>query len=30
MNNLILLILCFIAGVLLHRYKRMPVNTPAC
>ena len=29
MNNLILLILCFIAGVLLHRYKRMPVNTPA-
>ena len=29
MNNLILLILCFIAGMLLHRYKRMPVNTPA-
>ncbi len=29
MNNLILLILCFSAGVLLHRYKRMPVNTPA-
>lgn len=29
MNNLILLILCFAAGVLLHRYKRMPVNTPA-
>jgi predicted permease len=29
MNNLILLILCFIAGTLLHRYKRMPVNTPA-
>ncbi len=29
MNNLILLIFCFIAGVLLHRYKRMPVNTPA-
>ncbi len=29
MNNLILLILCFIAGVLLHRYKRMPVNAPA-
>ncbi len=29
MNNLILLILCFLAGVLLHRYKRMPVNTPA-
>ncbi len=29
MNNLILIILCFIAGVLLHRYKRMPANTPA-
>ncbi len=29
MNNLILLIFCFIAGMLLHRYKRMPVNTPA-
>ena len=29
MNNLILLVLCFVAGVLLHRYKRMPVNTPA-
>jgi predicted permease len=29
MSNLILLIFCFIAGVLLHRYKRMPVNTPA-
>ena len=29
MNNLILLILCFFAGMLLHRYKRMPVNTPA-
>jgi len=28
-NNLILLILCFIAGMLLHRYKRMPVNAPA-
>jgi predicted permease len=28
-NNLILLILCFIAGMLLHRFKRMPVNTPA-
>ena len=28
MNNLILLILCFAAGVLLHRFKRMPVNTP--
>jgi predicted permease len=29
MNNLILLILCFIAGMLLHHFKRMPVNTPA-
>jgi len=29
MNNLILLVLCFAAGVLLHRLKRMPVNTPA-
>jgi predicted permease len=29
MNNLILLIFCFIAGMLLHRFKRMPVNTPA-
>ncbi|HUW00028.1 MAG TPA: AEC family transporter [Gallionella sp.] len=29
MNNLILLILCFIIGMLLHHYKRMPVNTPA-
>ncbi|MGO8754495.1 MAG: AEC family transporter [Gallionellaceae bacterium] len=29
MTNLILLILCFTAGMLLHRYKRMPVNTPA-
>jgi predicted permease len=29
MNNIILLILCFIAGMLLHRYKRMPVNAPA-
>lgn len=29
MNNLILLICCFIAGVLLHRFKRMPVNAPA-
>jgi hypothetical protein len=28
-NNLILLTLCFIAGMLLHRFKRMPVNTPA-
>jgi predicted permease len=29
MNNLLLLIFCFIAGVLLHRYKRMPINAPA-
>jgi malate permease and related proteins len=29
MNNLILFIFCFIVGVLLHRFKRMPVNTPA-
>ncbi len=29
MNNLILLVLCFVAGMLLHRFKRMPVNTPA-
>src|SRR5512145_1780411 len=29
MNNLILLILCFIAGMLLHRYRRMPDNAPA-
>ncbi len=29
MNNLILLIVCFAAGALLHRYKRMPLNTPA-
>ena len=29
MTNLILLILCFVIGMLLHRYKRMPVNTPA-
>jgi predicted permease len=28
MTNLILLILCFIAGMLLHRFKRMPANTP--
>jgi malate permease and related proteins len=28
-NNLILLILCFIAGMALHRTRRMPVNTPA-
>jgi predicted permease len=29
MNNLILLILCFIAGMLLRRLKRMPDNAPA-
>jgi predicted permease len=29
MNNLILLILCFIAGMLLRRYRRMPDNAPA-
>lgn len=29
MNNLILFVICFIAGALLHRSKRMPVNTPA-
>ncbi|HSM98535.1 MAG TPA: AEC family transporter [Gallionella sp.] len=29
MTNIILLILCFTAGMLLHRFKRMPVNTPA-
>ena len=29
MNSLILLILCFIAGMLLHRSRRMPENTPA-
>ena len=29
MNNLLLLIVCFVIGMLLHRYKRMPVNTPA-
>ena len=29
MNNLILLICCFVIGMLLHHYKRMPVNTPA-
>ena len=28
MNNLILLILCFIAGMLLRRFKRMPDNAP--
>ena len=29
MNNLLLLIICFVIGMLLHHYKRMPVNTPA-
>jgi len=29
MTNLILFVFCFIAGILLHRFKRMPVNTPA-
>jgi predicted permease len=29
MNNLILLILCFIIGMLLRRFKRMPENAPA-
>lgn len=29
MNNLLLLILCFIAGILLRRFKRMPDNAPA-
>jgi predicted permease len=29
MNNLLLLIFCFIVGVLLHRSKRMPDNAPA-
>jgi predicted permease len=29
MNNLLLLILCFLAGVLLRRFKRMPDNAPA-
>ncbi len=29
MNNLILLILCFVAGMLMHRTRRMPDNTPA-
>lgn len=29
MNNLILLILCFIAGIILSRFKRMPDNAPA-
>lgn len=29
MNNLLLLILCFIVGMVLHRFKRMPDNAPA-
>jgi hypothetical protein len=29
MNNFALLILCFIAGMLLRRFKRMPDNAPA-
>jgi len=29
MTNLILFVFCFLAGVLLHHYKRMPVNAPA-
>ncbi len=29
MNNLFLLILCFIAGMLLRRFRRMPDNAPA-
>ena len=29
MNNLLLLILCFIVGMLLHRFKRMPDNASA-
>jgi len=29
MNNLILLILCFVAGMLLRRSGRMPENAPA-
>ncbi|HLY96258.1 MAG TPA: AEC family transporter, partial [Sideroxyarcus sp.] len=28
MNNLLLLILCFIAGMLLRRFRRMPENAP--
>jgi predicted permease len=28
-TNLILFVFCFLAGVLLHQFKRMPVNTPA-
>lgn len=29
MNNLLLLILCFVAGILLKRFNRMPDNAPA-
>lgn len=29
MNNLILLVLCFAAGIVLRRFKRMPDNAPA-
>jgi predicted permease len=29
MNNLLLLILCFIAGMLLRRFRRLPDNAPA-
>jgi len=29
MNNLILLILCFVAGMLLRRFRRMPDSAPA-
>ena len=29
MNNLLLLILCFVAGMLLKRFRRMPDNAPA-
>lgn len=29
MNNLLLLILCFIVGMLLRRFRRMPDNAPA-
>ncbi|HET7833927.1 MAG TPA: AEC family transporter, partial [Gallionella sp.] len=29
MTNLLLLILCFIAGMLLRHFKRMPDNAPA-
>ncbi|MDD4928483.1 MAG: AEC family transporter [Gallionella sp.] len=29
MNNLLLLILCFVAGILLRRFNRMPDNAPA-